>query len=226
MWRLPVWGEWNHYPHARGQAFWPFIAPDVLLLRSMQAGLLPGAYHAQYPCCGVIMPNVHYRCTWCHGLKAKADIVIIDDKPICRIGKCKEKYYETSHPRPVPRSVGFIDKGWHCTHSRVRAWQLRSSWSVCLYWPGNLRTRLLLSLSRWQHSLSRFPPRRCSCLYEESETRRYLRNHLVSGYGHRYIALNSCTDRKPPSSDLLTTAQTIRAVSFAIHRETLNRKDL
>lgn len=51
------------------------------------------------------------RCTWCHAVKNAADIIIVDDKPVCRQGNCKEKYYESAHPRPAPRARGFYDKG-------------------------------------------------------------------------------------------------------------------
>lgn len=53
--------------------------------------------------------NSHYRCVYCHGLKAKADIIFVDDKPICTHGGCKDAYYRLT--RPVPRSVGYYDKG-------------------------------------------------------------------------------------------------------------------
>lgn len=59
--------------------------------------------------------NAHYTCQWCHGLKAKADIIFIDDVPVCRHGdgaeSCREQFYEHSHPRPAVRSLGFYDKG-------------------------------------------------------------------------------------------------------------------
>lgn len=48
--------------------------------------------------------NAHYRCRWCHGLKAKADIIMVDDQPICRHGQCKDLYELASRPRPMPVS--------------------------------------------------------------------------------------------------------------------------
>lgn len=42
--------------------------------------------------------HAHYLCTWCHGLKAKADIIFVDDKPICAIGGCKDAYYRKTRP--------------------------------------------------------------------------------------------------------------------------------
>jgi len=64
-----------------------------------------------------MVPQQHacYHCSYCHGLKAKADIIFVDDKPVCRHGdganSCLEKYREITHPRPVPRTVGFYDMG-------------------------------------------------------------------------------------------------------------------
>ena len=55
--------------------------------------------------------HAHYRCAYCHALKAKADIIFVDDQPICRIGDCKEKFYAQNHPRSVPKSMGYYDKG-------------------------------------------------------------------------------------------------------------------
>lgn len=46
--------------------------------------------------------NAHYRCTHCHGLKAKADIIMVDDRPICRHGTCKEAYELNTRPKPMP----------------------------------------------------------------------------------------------------------------------------
>lgn len=59
--------------------------------------------------------NSHYRCSYCFGLKAKADIIMVDDRPVCRHGdgptSCKEKYYASTRPRPVERSYPRYDKG-------------------------------------------------------------------------------------------------------------------
>lgn len=52
-----------------------------------------------------------FHCVYCYGLKAKADIIMVDDKPICRHGNCKEKYYETVRPRV--RRFTAADDG-HC----------------------------------------------------------------------------------------------------------------
>lgn len=48
--------------------------------------------------------QAHYRCTYCHGLKAKADIILVDDKPICRHGECKALFELSTRPRPVSKS--------------------------------------------------------------------------------------------------------------------------
>lgn len=55
--------------------------------------------------------HAHYNCIWCHGLKAKADIIFCDEKPVCKEGDCRDKFYEATRPRSVPRSVGYYDKG-------------------------------------------------------------------------------------------------------------------
>ena len=59
--------------------------------------------------------HAHYNCAYCHGLKAKADIIFVDDAPVCRhgdgINSCREKYHAANHPRSIPRSIGFYDKG-------------------------------------------------------------------------------------------------------------------
>ena len=56
--------------------------------------------------------QAHYRCVWCHGLKAKADTMQVDDKRICKDGDCKDAYYKATRPRPV-RKYGAYDDG-HC----------------------------------------------------------------------------------------------------------------
>lgn len=51
------------------------------------------------------------RCVQCHGVKSENDLILIEENPVCRVGPCKERYYESTHPRPVPRSLGYYDKG-------------------------------------------------------------------------------------------------------------------
>ena len=56
--------------------------------------------------------QAHYRCTYCHAVRPKGEINFCDDNPICRDNdNCKEKYYAATKPRPVPRSLGYYDKG-------------------------------------------------------------------------------------------------------------------
>ncbi len=55
--------------------------------------------------------NAHMRCTHCHGVKARRDLIYVDDKPICSIGGCKDAYYASTRPVSVPKSVGYYDKG-------------------------------------------------------------------------------------------------------------------
>ncbi len=56
--------------------------------------------------------QAHYRCTHCHAVRPKGEIIFCDDKPICRDNdNCKEMYYAATKPRAVPRSVGYYDKG-------------------------------------------------------------------------------------------------------------------
>lgn len=38
--------------------------------------------------------HAHYRCAYCHGLKAKADIVHVDGTPLCKHGQCQKKWEE------------------------------------------------------------------------------------------------------------------------------------
>jgi hypothetical protein len=54
--------------------------------------------------------NAHYNCAYCHGLKAKRDVIFVDDKPICSIGGCKDAYYAKTRPRPA-RRYGSYDDG-------------------------------------------------------------------------------------------------------------------
>lgn len=51
------------------------------------------------------------RCIWCHGVKADKDIIIVDDKPICRHGDCKTAYEAHTAPRPVPKSYAQWEHG-------------------------------------------------------------------------------------------------------------------
>ncbi len=55
--------------------------------------------------------NSFMRCAHCHGVKARRDLIYCDDKPICKEGKCREKFYEATRPRP--RCYGAGDDG-HC----------------------------------------------------------------------------------------------------------------
>ncbi len=55
--------------------------------------------------------NAHVRCSFCHGLKAKADTITVDDKPICRHGTCKDMYEQATRPRPVPKSYARWEHG-------------------------------------------------------------------------------------------------------------------
>lgn len=51
--------------------------------------------------------GAHYRCVWCHAVKAKADIIFVDEnKPICGEGDCKDAYYAKTRPRPAARYPG------------------------------------------------------------------------------------------------------------------------
>jgi hypothetical protein len=56
-----------------------------------------------------------YHCQWCHAVKARTDIIFVDDKPVCRHGdgpnSCKEQYYASTRPRPVPRSYARYEHG-------------------------------------------------------------------------------------------------------------------
>ena len=42
--------------------------------------------------------NAHYRCSHCHAVRAKNDIIFVDDVPICRQGDCKDAYYNKTRP--------------------------------------------------------------------------------------------------------------------------------
>ena len=55
--------------------------------------------------------NAHCRCYWCHAVKPRSEIIYVDDRPICRYSDCKKEYEHAHLPRPVPRSVGYYDKG-------------------------------------------------------------------------------------------------------------------
>jgi hypothetical protein len=54
--------------------------------------------------------NAHYRCTFCHAVRPKADIIHHLGQPFCADRLCKEDYHAL-FARPVPRSVGYYDKG-------------------------------------------------------------------------------------------------------------------
>lgn len=51
------------------------------------------------------------RCAYCHGVKAHRDIIYCDEKPICKEGDCRDKFYEATRPRP--RRFSLLDDG-HC----------------------------------------------------------------------------------------------------------------
>lgn len=36
----------------------------------------------------------------CHAVRPEKEIITCDDKPICRDGDCKEKFYAKNKPRP------------------------------------------------------------------------------------------------------------------------------
>lgn len=55
--------------------------------------------------------HAHYHCTWCHGLKAKADIIFSDDKPLCKHGDCRTLYELATRPRSVPKSQARFEHG-------------------------------------------------------------------------------------------------------------------
>lgn len=55
--------------------------------------------------------HAHYRCAYCHGLKAKGDIIHVDDKTICRHGNCKELHEVATRPRPVLKSLATWERG-------------------------------------------------------------------------------------------------------------------
>ena len=59
--------------------------------------------------------NAHYRCVWCHGLKARQDTIHYNGNPVCRDGDClnhmKGKHRASHLTLPLPRSVGYYDKG-------------------------------------------------------------------------------------------------------------------
>lgn len=47
--------------------------------------------------------HAHYACTYCHALRAKAEIIWCDDKPICKEGDCKNAHYRNTMPVPLNR---------------------------------------------------------------------------------------------------------------------------
>ena len=55
--------------------------------------------------------NAFYRCAHCHGLKAKADVIFCDSKPICRVGDCREAFYASTRPVAVPKSYARYEHG-------------------------------------------------------------------------------------------------------------------
>ena len=64
--------------------------------------------------------NAHYSCAYCHGLKARQDIIHFNGHAICREGDClahmkgKQRVLQTDRfagALVVPRSVGYYDKG-------------------------------------------------------------------------------------------------------------------
>jgi len=54
--------------------------------------------------------NAHYRCTFCHSTRPKADTIHHLGRAFCADRPCKENYHALHH-RSVPRSVGYYDKG-------------------------------------------------------------------------------------------------------------------
>ena len=55
--------------------------------------------------------HAHYDCHWCGDRKFRADIIFIDDIPICLKGDCAHEYRQSKLPGIVPRTRGFYDKG-------------------------------------------------------------------------------------------------------------------
>lgn len=59
--------------------------------------------------------QAHMRCVQCHGVKARRDLIFIDDKPVCLHGEgkdsCREKFHVANRPRP--RRIDARDDG-HC----------------------------------------------------------------------------------------------------------------
>ncbi len=45
--------------------------------------------------------HAHYHCSYCHALKAKADIVHAYGQPLCRHGNCIDRYLSLLPRQPL-----------------------------------------------------------------------------------------------------------------------------
>lgn len=55
--------------------------------------------------------QAHYRCSYCHALRPKKEIIFSDDKPLCRDTLCLDAHHLANLPRPVPKSQSRFEHG-------------------------------------------------------------------------------------------------------------------
>lgn len=123
--------------------------------------------------------HAHFNCAYCHGLKAKADVIFCDGKPICRIGDCKNAFYAQNHPHPVVRSLGYYDKGWTSNAWHASKHACRNARGMWRPWNGG--TRLLRHLqTRWCHRLARVLTRRAGDVHSSPVHKQTLRASMDS----------------------------------------------